>query len=174
MSLLNRLRQLGIEDRDIERVLSFASGGSARIPFLGDIEFISGGAAPELFARVRFKNGRISRLELGRPLSTPEAQDALIARARAEALDDHGSVVVTRVLFSQQPLKGTYCWENRLTQLFNRHLKRYGKVLTSLEKQRGSLYDIRSALVHGSRASRVDIDLMSLQETDRDRLLLLD
>lgn len=390
MSLLNRLRQLGIEDRDIEKVLSFASGGGARMPSLRDIEFISGGAAPELFARVRFKNGRISRLELGGPLSTSEAQDALIARARGEALDDHGSVVVTRVLFSQRPLKGTYYWENRLrirpctdiarlgkgldwfdievpgvrtqphegppfpfllevritrspnpfiesartlrfldryqflltlfltgnlgvvhwppspvwallkpngipenhlvhpsfstnengrlddfpkthwpeapvytandyyerlwpqeaelhipstlgeylstfhtldrsnadaflracywhalgiqfsaepslaivafataiecllprpirkscsmcgspsgpgpTQLFNQHLKRYGKVLASLEKFRGSLYDVRSTLVHGSRASRVDLDFMSFQQSDRDRLLLL-
>lgn len=59
------------------------------------------------------------------------------------------------------------------TQLFNRHVKRYGKVLASLEKQRSSLYDVRSALVHGSRASRVDLDFMSFQVKDRDRLLLL-
>jgi hypothetical protein len=59
------------------------------------------------------------------------------------------------------------------TQLFNRHLKRYGNVLASLEKLRGSLYDVRSTLVHGTRASRVDIDFMSLQDRDHDRILLL-
>jgi hypothetical protein len=57
--------------------------------------------------------------------------------------------------------------------LFNRHLKRYGNVLASLEKLRGSLYDVRSTLVHGTRASRVDIDFMSLQDRDHDRILLL-
>jgi hypothetical protein len=60
------------------------------------------------------------------------------------------------------------------TQLFKRHVKRYGTVIAALLGRRNSLYDVRSALVHGSHASRVDIDFMSAHRYSEDHLLLLE
>ncbi len=59
------------------------------------------------------------------------------------------------------------------TQLFNRHIKRYGTVIPALEGQRKALYGARSALVHGTHASRVDIAFFSAQRHAQDHLLLL-
>lgn len=60
------------------------------------------------------------------------------------------------------------------TKLFNQHVKRYGTVIDALQNQRKALYDVRSALVHGSRASRVDIDFMSALRHSENHLQLLE
>lgn len=59
------------------------------------------------------------------------------------------------------------------TQLFNRHVIRYGAVSTALHDRRKALYAVRSALVHGSYASRVDVGFMSVQRHAGDHLMLL-
>lgn len=50
------------------------------------------------------------------------------------------------------------------TQLFKQHLRKYAKVIPALEPMRDKLYQARSALVHGSFASRVDVDFFSSDE----------
>ncbi len=59
------------------------------------------------------------------------------------------------------------------TKLFKQHVKRYGTVIAALQNRRQALYDVRSALVHGRHASRVDIDFMSAHGEPEDHLLLL-
>jgi len=61
------------------------------------------------------------------------------------------------------------------TKFFNLHVERYGTVDSALHLLRKSLYDARSALVHGRHASRVDIDFMSTNRNSYyDNLLLLE
>jgi hypothetical protein len=78
------------------------------------------------------------------------------------------------------PLSGTSCETCRKptgagpTKLFNNHIKRYGTVIPELESRRSLLYGVRSALVHGTHASRIDIDVMSTQSYNSDHLPLME
>ena len=390
MDIAKHFRKLGIDDRDVEKILSYAAGGGARRFAKNVVEFMTAEMSPRLYARVRFKEGRIACIETGPVFTSPKKLEELFLRARNEAIDDHGSLILVRVLFSSLQLRGSFSWGDRFrirpcadtvrigkglnwfnheipglnqevhkgppfpfllevriprspnpsleagrslrlldqyqvlltlllwstlgkihhsstpdwalirsgevvvnhlvyagfdhaedgrfdnfppyqgpqapvyaeddyygrlwfpnnelhipksidvhlsmfrdldqptaqaflracywhalgvqfsaepsiatvsfstaiecllprpsqqkcptcdkstgagpTQLFKRHLKRYGTIISELEKQRDSLYDVRSELVHGTSASRVDVDFMSAQETDRDRLLLM-
>ncbi len=59
------------------------------------------------------------------------------------------------------------------TYLFKTHLSRYGSVPEALHKQRAELYDVRSALVHGSFAASIDATPFSVAgETLRHDMLL--
>lgn len=53
------------------------------------------------------------------------------------------------------------------SKLFKLHLDRYGKVSPELEKQSSSLYDVRSALLHGRRASVIDYGMFSFDNDSR-------
>jgi Apea-like HEPN len=64
----------------------------------------------------------------------------------------------------KKPTQGT-------TQLFKKLIKRYGTIPESLEKARNKLYDIRSALVHGSHATKIDTDFFSSNKDDHMLLL---
>lgn len=112
MTLLDRLRECVADDREIEPVLSLAAGAGAQILSAGAVEYRSNSATAELFARVGFKGGRISRIEPGPALQSVEAQDALLERAKTETAHTHGSLVVSRVLFSEHPVAGTYMWND--------------------------------------------------------------
>lgn len=114
MSLLEQLRVAGIDDRDIGVILMFASGGGSRTISLGSTEFLTNDATPELFARVRFKNGRVSLIEPGRRLQSLAAQNALVERAKGEVAENHGYMVVSRVLFSERRLTGTFSWSDSI------------------------------------------------------------
>jgi hypothetical protein len=110
--LLERLRDCVADDRDIEPALSFAAGGATRRGHDGLIEYLCGTESQSVFARVRFKHGRISRLDPGPQLQATTAQDALVERVRNDTAPVHGSLVVSRVLFSERPLNGVSIWNN--------------------------------------------------------------
>lgn len=112
MTLLDRLRGCVPEDREIEAVLSLAAGGATRGGQAGLVEYLSGTPDGEVYARVQYKRGQIIRIDPGPPLISPSAQDALVERARTEAAQGHGTFVVSRVLFAERPLNGTYLWND--------------------------------------------------------------
>jgi hypothetical protein len=58
------------------------------------------------------------------------------------------------------------------TQLFKRHLRQYGTVIPALESMRDKLYEVRSRLVHGSFASRIDVDFFSVGEDHVQSMLI--
>lgn len=60
------------------------------------------------------------------------------------------------------------------TKLFNEHLEKYAPTLLSLEEQRNTIYEIRSALVHGSRLDAVDVHFFSPEREERNLSLLLE
>ncbi|MBI3241190.1 MAG: hypothetical protein HYZ49_02725 [Chloroflexi bacterium] len=112
MTLLERLRECVEDDREIEPILSLAVGASAQILSASMVEYRTSSANAELFARIRFKSGRISSIEPGPALQSVKAQEALLERARTEAAHTHGTLVASRVLFSERPLAGTYMWND--------------------------------------------------------------
>lgn len=58
------------------------------------------------------------------------------------------------------------------TQQFKKFLAKYAPVSDSLKKYRERIYDLRSMLVHGSHASRVDLGPMSLARDKESQMLL--
>lgn len=112
MTLLDRLLESVPDDRELEPVLSLAAGGGARFGPTGSVEYLTETPSGGVFARVKFKHGRISRIDPGPPLLSTEAQDALVDRARTETAHSHGTIVVSRVLFAERPLKGVYVWND--------------------------------------------------------------
>jgi hypothetical protein len=112
VTLLDRLRDCVPEDREIEAVLSLAAGGATRGGQAGLVEYLTGTPDGEVYARVRYKRGRIKQIDPGPPLISASAQDALVERARTEAAQSHGTFVVSRVLFAERPLNGTYLWND--------------------------------------------------------------
>lgn len=58
------------------------------------------------------------------------------------------------------------------TRLFKRHIDRYGRFPEPVSRETHEFYDIRSALVHGRFASRVDVDFFSAYDRGRGDILL--
>jgi hypothetical protein len=112
MTILDRLREAVADERDLESVLMHTAGGGAQFGSSGAIDYLTPAPSGEVFARVTFKHGRISSIAPGRPLLSTQAQDALVERARTETAHNHGTVVVSRVLFAQRQLSGVYLWNN--------------------------------------------------------------
>jgi hypothetical protein len=92
----------------------FASGGNARFRIGGETEFLAENPSSEVFAKVKFKRGRISSITPGPPLQSNQAQDSLVERARMETAPIHGTVVVSRLLFAERQLKGIVQWNDVL------------------------------------------------------------
>jgi Apea-like HEPN len=59
------------------------------------------------------------------------------------------------------------------TQLFKNHLEKYAPISSDLKKWREELYNIRSALIHGSRLDATDFDWLAPQRSEHDNLRLL-
>jgi hypothetical protein len=114
VNLLNRLREVVADERELEPVLSFAAGGGACFRSAGEAEYLTGNSNDEVFAKVRFKRGRISSIVPGPPLQSAQGQDLLVERARIETSAGHGTFVVSRPLFSERPLKGVFLWNDVL------------------------------------------------------------
>jgi hypothetical protein len=113
MNLLNRLREVVTDERDIEAVIAAAAGdGAVRLRANGVVEFGVRGAASSPYARVKFGRKGISGLDPGESLRDPAAQDQLVERAKTESAHIHGSLVVSRVLLALRPLNGVYVWNN--------------------------------------------------------------
>lgn len=112
MTLLDRLREVVGDERELEAVLSFAAGGGAQYGSAGAIDYLTAKPSGEVFARVTFKHGRISSITPGPPLLSTQTQDALVERARTETTHNHGTVVVSRPLFAQLQLNGVYLWND--------------------------------------------------------------
>lgn len=113
MSLLQRLRQCVSDDRELEPILSYASGGGARKLSRGRVEFKLPNPENSVYAVVKFKRGRITEITPGPALMSRSAQDSLVQRATNEAAHVHGTITATRVLFSERKLSGHYAWKDR-------------------------------------------------------------
>lgn len=113
MPLLQRLRQCVSDDRELEPILSYASGGGARILSRGRVEFQLPNPENSVYAAVKFKRGRITEITPGPALMSRSAQDTLVQRATNEAAHVHGTITATRVLFSERKLSGHYAWKDR-------------------------------------------------------------
>lgn len=112
MTLLGRLRECVPDDRELEHVLSHASGGGTRYE-LGDwVEYLNSAPIDNVFVRVKFKHGRITHIDPGPSLLSTQAQDTLVARAQNETALIHGTFIASRVLFSERQLKGVYIWND--------------------------------------------------------------
>ncbi|MGB7816657.1 MAG: hypothetical protein WBL28_09945 [Methylotenera sp.] len=114
MTLLDRLRKCVTDERELEPVLLYASGGGTRQGLAGSIEYLTSTPENETFVRVKFNRERISHIYPGPSLSSAEAQDALVERARVETAHIHGTFVASRVLFSERQLRGVYAWGNEV------------------------------------------------------------
>jgi len=112
VTLLDRLRVSVPDEREIEPVLSLAAGGGTRYGQAGLLEYLTGTPSGDVYARVKFKRGRITRIDPGPSLIPLPAQDALVEKARTEAAQTHGTFVASRVLFAERPLNGTYLWND--------------------------------------------------------------
>jgi hypothetical protein len=109
MGLLERLREVVRDEREIEMVItSIAHGGTRNSP-KGGIEYYT--AEGKLYARLRFRRGRITGLEPGPALNT-SAKNELMRRVSTETSHDHGTMVVSSVLFAERPLNGTFMWDD--------------------------------------------------------------
>jgi len=109
MDLAPRLLAGGVNDRDLEHVLSWNCPGPARVT--GNVvEFLSGDSG-DLYARLRYKHGRIQALEPG-PALGPDRIDEFIAKARVELAQSHGSKVLRRTLLSDYQLVGHWTHDN--------------------------------------------------------------
>lgn len=113
MTFLSRLKACVPDERDIPLLLAGVAGGGQRTTKSGITEFLTAGPRQSIFARVSYKNGLISCLHPGPGLAAPRAQDDFIAQARIDAAQTHGSLVSTRVLFAEIPLKGAFRWRDK-------------------------------------------------------------
>jgi hypothetical protein len=113
MKLLDRLHACVTDEREIEPLLSYAAGGSARFGPQGAVEYLSG---PEhtLFARLRVRDGKITELVPGPQLQSVQAQEAFLDQAKTQTSRVHGTFVVSRVLFGERRLQGSFSWGDRL------------------------------------------------------------
>jgi hypothetical protein len=114
VTLLDRLREVVGDERELEAVLSFAADGGVRYGLAGAIVYLTAKSKGEVFASATYKHGRITSIDPGPSLLSAQAQDALVERARTETAHNHGTVVVSRVLFSQRQLNGVYLWNDVL------------------------------------------------------------
>ncbi len=78
------------------------------------MEYLGSDPAQTLFASIRYKGGRITKLSPGPALASKQNQDRLVDHVREAAAPIHGSIVSSRVLFSERPLKGAFGWNDRL------------------------------------------------------------
>jgi hypothetical protein len=113
MSLLQRLRDCVSDDREIEPILSYASGGGARLLSRGRVEFCLADPEDTLYATVSFKRGSITKITPGPALMSKAAQDFLLEKAANETANIHGIFTAQRVLFSERKLTGHYVWQDR-------------------------------------------------------------
>ncbi len=113
MSLLQRLRECVSDDRELEPILSYASGGGARMLSRGRVEFYLADPKVTLYATVILKRGSISKITPGPALMSKAAQDLLVEKAANEAANTHGTFVAPRVLLSERKLIGHYAWQDR-------------------------------------------------------------
>lgn len=113
MSLLQRLRVCVSDDRELEPILSYASGGVARMLSRGRVEFRLADPEDTLYATVRFKRGSITEITPGPALMSKAAQDLLVEKAANQAANVHGTFAASRVLLSERKLTGYYAWQDR-------------------------------------------------------------
>jgi hypothetical protein len=113
VTLLSRLKACIPDERDIPLLLAAVAGGGQRAAKSGVTEYLTASPEQSIFARLRYKNGLIDRLQPGPDLATPRAQDDFIARACLDAAQTHGTFVSARALFAEIPLKGTFRWGDR-------------------------------------------------------------
>ena len=107
MNLLQRLRQVVSDERDIEAVIWSAAGTAHRRLSQERVQYMCGERYTTVYATVKFRRGRISTLEPGPGLQSTEAQEALLQRASEETALKHGYMTGTRILVCDVNLRGT-------------------------------------------------------------------
>jgi hypothetical protein len=112
--LLQRLRSVVTDEREIEFVVAAASGGSTQARIGRSVKYFDSASPPDVYAQLWFRRGRITSLETGRALQAESAQQALVDRASLETQHVHGSFVATRIQFASLQLKGQWTWRDQL------------------------------------------------------------
>jgi Apea-like HEPN len=114
LSLLERLRALGADDRAIYAILLEGFEGSRISNEQGQEEFWNGTEPSLLYLILHHRDNRITRLQIGKLLEPKVVQANLVEKARVALDCTQGSFVVSRHLFGRLPLKGEFRWNERL------------------------------------------------------------
>ena len=107
LKILERLRQLTLDDQEIYALLHEGFDGSQSVGCSGvqELIFHTREFADESYLTLRFRGNRITGITPGMRL-TKASQDDLVERAKQALQEDAGSHVVSRYIFSERPLKG--------------------------------------------------------------------
>lgn len=112
--LLQQLRAVVKDEREIEFVIAAAAGGSMRAGSGRSVKYFTPSSPPEVYAELWFRRGGITNIQPGQAIQSEKAQAALVERASLETQHTHGSLVATRVQFASLELKGQWMWRNKL------------------------------------------------------------
>jgi len=112
VTLLNKLKDVVTDERDIVSVLAAEVGFTFTPGPKGQLTFQTAATPPEVFATAWTKNGVVTRLQPDGPLVTLDAQRSLIERARIASAHSHGFRVYHRPLFSRLPIAGPFRWRD--------------------------------------------------------------
>jgi hypothetical protein len=112
--LLNRLKKSVSDERELDAILKYASGGSQQILPNGEVIYKMADANNSIYAKATIKNGRIRSLTPGPALRSNIAQDALVENAKYQTALIHGNTVATRVLLSERKLTGSFAWNGKI------------------------------------------------------------
>lgn len=86
MELIDRLRAAVSDDRDIDPILAYAADGGKRNVPNGSIEYL-GTTGGGVYAKAKFKHGKIVSIIPGPLLTSSAAQDALVHGTCAARVD---------------------------------------------------------------------------------------
>jgi hypothetical protein len=134
MNLLDRLKACVADEGELPTLVEFAAKGRARVIKSGVVEYLCADSAQTVFATLRVKNARVTKLTPGPALVAKQRQDELVDEIRKDAGLTHGSLVSSRVLFAGLPLKGAFKWKDRVRISPCPHSARVGKNLDSTPK----------------------------------------
>ncbi len=112
MTLLEELKAVITDERDIVSVLAAEVGFTYTPGPKGQLTFRTAATPPEVVATAWTRNGVVTQLKPGTPLVTRDAQRSLIERARIASAHSHGFRVHHRALFSRRPIAGPFRWRD--------------------------------------------------------------
>jgi hypothetical protein len=109
LKLLDRLRALNFDDHEVYLLLveHFEGNGGTNKSGLPELTFSLTDLPDEVYLTLRYKQNRITQLTPGRNF-TKQRQDEFVERAACISIEDAGSFIVHRPLFSARPLKHQY------------------------------------------------------------------